>query len=286
MHGAESSLFLEGYSFKYLGTQRSGASIYRGDGAYLRIGGKEAIQRDIREHRAMEKAKYPVARIIAEGELNGDAYFIETALGDRSFRAIFQDDFSQSARIADEHFLEFTSVTKKLFSAQLKSRTPRWSADEFAIGVRIDDLSRELPAYAKAIKRRFDTALERLTKLPGALQHGDCNPANMYTLGIIDIEDSFTGPLGYDVISALISIEWSPQTRDYEFYAQYRFTEEQKNAYLKVFSTIMKRARLPDIAQYRDDLAFSRALWLCSGMHEWPRIQQWRFEKLIREYLS
>jgi hypothetical protein len=99
----------------------------------------------------------------------------------------------------------------------------------------------------------------------------------MYENGIIDLEDSFYGPLGYDVISALRTIEWSPEMKSFEFYAHYRFSEEQKKAYLKAFRAI---------APHAEDLAFCRAVWLSSGMQAWPRIQQWRFEKLISTYLS
>lgn len=281
----EQRLFLDGISFELLGEQRSGAAVYRGEGAYLRIGEKGAIARDLTQHRLMEEAKYPVAGIISEGELGQKGYFIEKSLGPRSFRAMFQEDCDEKGRISDANFNNFLQVMKKLHGAQLKSRALEWNVQDFAAGVNVTRLSGELSTYRAAIESRFMQAVERLQKLPGALQHGDCNPANMYMGGIIDLEDSFFGPLGYDAVSALMSIEWSPETRDHEFYAQYRFTPEHKAAYLKALSVLNTKAKLPTLSAHFDDLAFCRAVWLCSGMHEWPRIQQWRFEKLISTYL-
>lgn len=286
MRGPEKILSLEGQEFHLLGQQRSGAAVYRGSGSYARVGEKALIESDLVQHRTMEKAKYPVAKIISEGETNGLAYFIEESLGPKSFRAIFQEDYMGNGRIGSENFTQFLGVMKKLFSAQLRSREEEWNVSDFAAGVNVTKLSAELSTYRAAIEERFVQTVERLRKLPGSLQHGDCNPANIYEGGIIDLEDSFKGPIGYDIISALTSIDWSPETRDYEFYSQYRFTEEQKTAYLKAFTTLAKKAGIQDIARHADDLAFCRALWLCGGMHAWPRIQQWRFEKLIHDYLS
>jgi Ser/Thr protein kinase RdoA (MazF antagonist) len=46
--------------------------------------------------------------------------------------------------------------------------------------------------------------IESITKtLPIVWNHGDHNPYNIFTDGLIDLEDSFDGPLGYDTITAL-----------------------------------------------------------------------------------
>jgi hypothetical protein len=280
----DKTLVIEGHQFELLGVQRSGAAVYRGSGVYARVGDKSVILSDLMQHREMESAKYPVAEIVSEGEIGGKMYFLETALGDRSFRVAFQEEY-EAGRVSDATFTRFTKVVKKLFTAQLAAREPSWNVADFAAGIGVTKLSTELPAFRTEIEKRFVEATENLSKLPGAIQHGDCNASNIYEGGIIDIEDSFRGPIGYDIISALVSIEWSPATRNYEFFAQYRFTAEQKAQYLKTFAALCKDARIPDVTRFIDDLAYCRALWLCTGMREWPRIQQWRFEKFLTEYL-
>ncbi len=282
----DETLTIDGQSFKLLGTQRGGASVYRGAGTYLRIGDRETITRDVTLHRLMEKAKFPVAQIVQEGELAHRSYFLELSLGEASFRAQFQKDMDASAAISAAKFKSFLSVSKQLLSAQVKMADGAWDVEEFAWGAKLTSLCRELPAHADDIRARFVKAAKRLSVLPKTLLHGDCSPANMYQGGIIDLEDSFYGPVGYDQISALMTIEWSPERRDYEFFAQYRFSEEQKKEYLKTIDAIGKKAGIPSISEYADDLAYCRALWLCAGMHEWPMTQQWRFEKLIDTYLT
>lgn len=270
-------LIIDGRSFELLGMQRGGAAVYRGKGDYLRIGPKESIEHDLALHREMEKARFPVPAILMDGEAQGQRYFVESSAGSRSFRAVFQDDIDAHSVIAEDHFDAFVGLVKKLHDAQKKHAKGPWDREEFAAGIRLSELCKELPVHAEAIRKRFDTAMKRLSSLPRALTHGDCNPANMYERGIIDLEDSFYGPLGYDAASALETIEWSPELRSYEFFAQYRFSDAQKSAYKKTFRAI---------AKHFADFAFCRAVWLCSGMGEWPRIQQWRFEKFIHEFLS
>lgn len=280
------NLLIEGKDFTLLGTQRSGAAVYRGLTSYLRIGEKSAISYDLAHHREMEAAKYPVAKILSEGEHGEHMYFTEESLGPKSFRAIFQEEYSANGSVSTSEFMAFTNIARKLYTAQIKAKRESWDIGEFAAGANVTKFARELPVYTSEIETKFVEAAERLKKLPGTLLHGDCNAANMYKGGIIDLEDSFYGPIGYDQISALMTIDWSPDTRNYEFYAQYRFSDEQKSSYLKALNVVGKKAGVPDLAKYAKDLAFCRAIWLCSGMSAWPRIQQWRYEKFIEEYLS
>lgn len=280
------TVVIEGKEFSLLGTQRSGAAIFRGADSYLRMGEKSAILYDLAHHREMESAKYPVAKILSEGEYEDKMYFIEESLGPKSFRAIFQEEYTASGAVSSEQFNAFTGVAKKLYTTQLKAKRDAWNIGEFAAGVNVTKFARELPVYTTEIEAKFVAVAERLQKLPGTLLHGDCNAANMYKGGVIDLEDSFYGPVGYDQIAALMTIEWSPDTRYYEFYAQYRFSSEQKASYLKALNSVGAKAGIPDIGKYAKDMAFCRAIWLCSGMSEWPRIQQWRYEKFIEEYLS
>lgn len=279
------TLSIEGKTFAYLGGQRSGAHVYRGPGCYLRIGARDSIVQHRAHHREMESAQYPVAAIIAEGERDGMSYFIEESLGRISFRAAFEEDYRRQGRVDHRYFAAFTNIAQRLYAAQLKAQRT-WSVEEFAIGVDVMALVRELPAYRRDIELTFAAAAKRLQKLPGARLHGDCNPANMYEAGIIDLEDSFVGPVGYDQISALMTIEWSPDTKDFEFFAQYTFSDAQKASYLKALNVLGKKAGIPDLRIYADDLALCRAIWLCRGMAPWPRIQQWRYEKFIAKYLS
>jgi len=271
--------------YTLLGKQRSGATVYRGSEEYLRLGSSEAIATDLRIHRAMEKAKFPVARIQKVGTYEDKSYFVEKSLGTASFRALFQKDMEERSAISRVNFKKFLAVTSRFFKAQCAATESVWSPDEFASGINLPQLCKELPSHAVAIRNRFAHAVRKIAALPSALTHGDLNPANMYGGGVIDLEDSFAGPLGYDVISSIVSIEWSPQMRDHEFHAQYRFTDSEKAEYFSMIDTIAAK-HVRELSHVKNELAFCRAVWLCVGMGEWPKIQQWRFEKFVKEYLS
>jgi len=275
---------IDGENYTLLGLQKSGTGVYRGRSAYVRLGSPDVIAKDLALHREMEKQKFPVSPLLSEGEFESQAYFAEKPLGEKSFRARFQETYERTGSLDEHDVRECAAVLKKLYSAQLKN-TRDWDPEEFAHGIRLAQLCTELPQHADALRARFALALERLRKLPGVLTHGDCNPSNMYEGGVIDLEDSFYGPLGYDVVSAVYSIEWSPLTRDYEFYAQYRFTDEEKDVFMKAIDVLSKKHSSPGLLPFIGDLQFCRVVWLCSGMGEWPRTQQWRFEKFVKSYL-
>lgn len=281
----ETTIRIDGREYTLLGQQRSGAAIYRGKDSYVRIGPARVIAPDLALHRAMEAEHYPVAHILAEGMLGADQYFVEESLGTHSFRTLFQEDCEQTGVISDANFLTFTRVMKRLLDAEMRALESEWDTTDFAAGIRLPVLMSELPRHADALYARFEAALPRIKKIPGTLTHGDCNPANMYAGGIIDLEDSFRGPLGYDCVSAISTIDWTPRTKQYEFHAQYSFTDEQKKQYLQTLSKKAGKVRL-DLTALYEDFAFCRAVWLCTGMGAWPRLQQWRYEKLVDTYLS
>ena len=149
----------------------------------------------------------------------------------------------------------------------------------------------ELPQYAEKIKSRFDRAVNHLSELPFVLTHGDFNPFNTHQKGIIDLENSSWAPFGYDIVSAIGTNEYFPFAKniganDFEFISGYKFSENQKDAYLGLFDTQLGRLNLLPLTSYADGLMFMRAIWLLVRMHKWPKIQRYRYDKFIREYLN
>lgn len=282
----EKSISIEGQNYELLGVQKHGAGVYRGASAYARVGDMAAIEPDYQQHLLMQTAKYPVAEILGRGNAAGMEYFLEKSLGAQSFKVRFLEDMARDGKISSESFSDFLAAMRKLFTAQLKSIEGEWQVGEFAGGIQLGVLTRELPTYRDALEKRFVEACQRLKGFPRVLVHGDCDPSNVYESGFIDVEYSFFGPLGYDMTTPLTSMEWSPDTKNFEFYSQYRFTDAQRETYLTTFDKLLKKAKLPALSDQYSDFAFCRAVWLCTGMHEWPRIQQWRYEKLIETFLS
>ncbi len=280
-------LTIEGKKFTFVVLQRQGeTAVYYADNEYLRIGKPEHVKKDLDLHKKMEAFGFPVAPLIAEGELGGMYYFIESSLGDKHLGKLFAHDVEEIGVISEDSFDVFLSVTERFAKAQLKTATNVQSFDEFAEGFQLPIIKKELPAYADAIERRFAGVVERLSRVPFVITHGDYNPNNVYANGVIDLEDSFYAPMGYDLVTAVVHIDYFPDSDAYEYFARYRFTDAQRKQYYERMDGIMHDAGLPSISPHADDFEFARAVWSSVNMAEWPKIQSWRYERFINRFLN
>lgn len=278
------SLTIEGKHYALLGTQKSGASVYRGISSFLRIGPAHAIQRDLAFHRRMEQAKFPVAPILSEGTYGAEAYFIEQSFGERSFSAMFNEEYAHNGAIADVNFDNYIVCIGSFFKSQMTTRTT-FKESDLRFAIRLDQLADEFPHLRNVLDVTFKKTMEQLQIFPGALTHGDLTAANAYPTGVIDLEDSFVGPIGFDIVSALISKEWTPEG-DYEPSPFFRFTGDQQRRYFEYFDALCLENNIPKISEAVQAFSFCRGVWLCAGMAEWPKTQKWRVEKLVHEHLA
>jgi len=279
----EEELHLNNEKYVLVGVQRGGVSaVYRGDGTYLRIGVAAKIKKDLRFHKQMESAGFPVARLMAEGEKDDMSYFIEASLGERRLGVVFTSDQEQTGSIQGAHFEELCAVARLHFEAQCRTQLPV-SWEEFGEGIGLARLLSEMPAEADAISRRFERVKHNIT-LPFVVTHGDFNAQNLYAHGVIDLEDSFPAPLGYDLMTVLTTVEFTPHSSDYEFYAKYQFSAEQRAEYLRRIDEWCSDFGLPPTSVHQEDLAFCRAVWMTGGLSVWPKLQKWRYDALLRTY--
>ncbi len=266
-------------------------AIYKGDNIFLRIGDEKRISKDLQTHKNMLALGFPIAEILSEGYLEKYKYFIETSLGDENFSSIFTKEVHKIGKISAKSFNDFLSITKKLGESQLKTMSNEKDFISFSKDIHLDMLLDELPQYAENIQSRFDKAVNRLSELPFVLTHGDFNPFNTHRKGIIDLENSSWAPFGYDIISGIGTHEYFPfvksiHANDFEFISGYTFSEDQKNTYLRLFDTQLAKLDVLSLSACSDDLMFTRAIWLLVRMHKWPKIQRYRYDKFIQEYLS
>jgi hypothetical protein len=280
------TLAIEGKDFSLVKIQRDEKSaIYHSDGVYLRIGETDRIQRDLAFHKKMETFGFPVASYISEGVHDNFYYFTETSLGEINFTHVFAEDVEKQGSISDESFADFTKIIERFAEAQLKTQTITGDSTAFAKAILLPDLCNELPEYKTALQARFEKVVERTTALPWVITHGDCNSHNIHKGGIIDLEDSFTGPFGYDLITALVHINYFPDPPATAFLAKYRFTLKQQEMYLSFLDEISTRAHLPPLSLFKDDFEFCRAVWLAARLDKYPELQKFRFDLLIEKFL-
>jgi len=286
-NGRPLTIELEGRSFSFV-IQRRGeqSAIYKGSGEFARIGQPESILADVSFHKRMLKSGFPVAPIIAEGENDGQAYFIEKSLGEKHYGNIFTDEFQSTGKISDTSFQGYLSIIERFAKAQLTTRSESKDANEFAHGVHLDDVCSEFPELADQLHARYKIAEKKTATLPFVMTHGDFNPYNIYPLGVIDFEHTCSGPYGYDLISALIHIDYFPDSHEYEYFAGYRFTQEQRETYLTRIDSLSQHAGLPPPSNYLDELHFFRAVWMLARLAHVPLLQKFRRETVIERFLK
>ncbi|MCC7356710.1 MAG: phosphotransferase [Candidatus Doudnabacteria bacterium] len=268
-------------TFSLVDVQRSGKSaIYNDKSRYLRIGIGPGISNDLHLHKQMQTFGFPVAKLLDEGQHEGMLYFIEESLGDEHFGEIFKNDISASGEISGSSFQQFIDVSKKFVESQVKTITTKPNWESFKIGIHLDKIVEELPEQADAIMLRYEKVEERLGAFPTGLLHGDFGPFNMYPKGIIDLESSFFGPVGYDIGSIMEFSNWFPESPHDGYYQTYKFTDEQKVRFYEIMDRVYIERDLPKISDYTSEFNFVKGIWFAVGMDHLPNLQKFRFKVL------
>jgi len=234
----------------------------------------------------MESAGFPVPRILEKGEYEDQSFFTETSMGEVRLGDAFAQDYTETGGINDLHFQQLIAVVDTYAEAQLTAPHPPGSLRGFKPAIHIRTLCRELPEYAEKIESRFAKITQRLSVFPTVLSHGDFNPQNLFANGIIDLEHAFQGPWGYDAVTALVHINQFPDSREYEYFARYRFSESQIAEYRTFLDSLSARHGLPPITDYLHDFEFCRAVWSSVRMAEHPKLQSWRYELFLSSLLK
>lgn len=283
----EEILYLNNKKYDLVRVQRGDFSaVYKGLDTYLRIGDPNKINKDLIRHREMEKFGFPVSQILEEGEFNNMSYFIEASIGEKKFGTLFREDYELNKEINENNFNNFLEIINNFAKAQLNTQVDVKDFDNFTNGVYLNVLCGELPQYKEKILSIFLRVKERLSVFPFVLTHGDFNANNIYPKGIIDFEDSFYGPFGYDLVCAFVHIDYFPTSHEYEYFARYRFNEQQKKKYFDLIDSIALKAGMQPFSNFEKDFEFCRACWLLVRMHKTPKLQQFRYDLFIERFLK
>jgi hypothetical protein len=262
------------------------SGIYKSRNEYLRIGKREKIKKDLELHKKMEVGKFPIAPLVSEGALDGQYYFVESSLGEKHLGELFAEDVLHNSAISDKNFGYLLNIAERFGGAQLETKTNTENLEDFTNGIHLDVLCKELPHCSQIIQSRFESVLDRLSIFPFVVTHGDFNPNNLYPTGVIDLEDSFYGFFGYDLITAIVHINYFPDWHYYEFFAHYRFTQKQQEKYFAMIDSLSVNAGLPALSDFTADFEFCRAVWSLVRMHKWPKIQRFRYDYFIEKFLN
>ncbi len=278
-------IIIKNNKYQHVRKQRSGCAVYKNEASYLRIGETSKIHTDFTLHMQMEKLGFPVARIIGSG-MHGDlSYFIEQSLGSESFADIFIKETNSNGHVDNESFEKFLNIIAVFAKAQLASASSKKDWGGFRSGIHLDLIIDELPNLKEEILNTYNESEKRLADFPFGILHGDLTPFNVYPDGIIDLEDSFVGPVSYDVGSFIVIQNWFPEKSDDQFHHVYKFTEEQMQFYTNTIDEIYKEKALPLISNYIHEFDVTKGIWFAVRMHNLPKLQRFRYnliEKMVK----
>lgn len=269
---------INGIVFSWVNTQRGGlTAIYKDNSTFLRIGSPEKIKKDLLLHKKLAEYGFPIAQLLDEGQIGEMHYFIEKSLGSEHFGTLFQKEFNEQGHITDETFDKFMIVCEKFVKSQLKTLSLQKDWDNFRTAIHLDVICEELPEYKEKIINAYEKVKEKLSVYPFVLTHGDFTPFNILPEGIIDIENAFSGPAGYDLGGILATPNWFPDSTEYEFHQVYKLTPEQKQKFIDKIDNIYVNNSLPKISNYLEEFNFTKGMWFTAKMHRFPKLQKFRY---------
>jgi hypothetical protein len=251
---------------------------------YLRLGKPEEVQKELAFHKELLSQGFPVAPILKE-DLDGATYWIEESLGAEHFGDRFQKETKKDGVVSDGSFHDFLAIIKTMQVAQAKTaHSGPENGNALKSLSHFERMRREVPDdHAKLTV--FGKQIEQdLKDFPFCPTHGDFSAHNTVERGVIDFGDSFHGPLGYDLITAISAPFWFPkqknQTINNKFMSGYDFTDEQVDAYLQTVGPCQTADGAFDIREKFDSLFFLRAtnFWVVGNDFD-RKLQAWRFER-------
>ncbi len=275
---------IEGELFKHVKDRRHGTSIYASvdSSKYLRIGQPSEVEVELGLHKQLLHKGFPIAPVIAEGSLGGLTYWIEESMGKTTFGQRFDKEMIETGCISSKSFDQFLSIIVRFHAAQeLTIKHTSIDSNILAKNVGLHNLINDLPLEKKKITKAWNKILLDLGNAPICFTHGDFLPNNILEKGIIDLEDHFSGPIGYDILNPITTPYWFPKEPVQGFQRWSWFSESQLKRYLKVVDTYALQGSTWSIKDLFDPLFLLKAIWWTSGNGKSSNLQLWRNQRLL-----
>ena len=108
--------------------------------------------------------------------------------------------------------------------------------------------------------------------------------SNLFLRGVIDFEQMYYAPIGYDLVSNIFSINYFPTSIEYEYYQWYAFTKEHEELYYRRLDALYVEAGLPSLSEYKTHFEYCRAVWATKMNFGAPKLREWRYEFFKKQY--
>jgi thiamine kinase-like enzyme len=278
--------------FSYLDDQRNGLKLYvnKNRSQYLRLGNVEIIDKEIALHQQLISEGFPIAKIIKKGKWQDLSYWIEESLGEKHLADLFADEYKANGCITEKTFQLFLTIVEKFQTTQFKTLKIPINWDKVYKGVGFGDILKELPQYKTKLETSWTNMCKELESFPAVYCHGDFTSHNILPLGVIDHEDHFEGPFGYDLITAITPAYWFSADSSYGNYARRsQFSPTQKEEFFNRFGIFQYGGKQFNLKDYFSPLFFLKATWWSVRNFKNPKMQEWRYQKyiyLLEKYLE
>lgn len=275
---------IKGEIFTHVKDRRHGTSIYVGvDGSkYLRIGQINEVKKELCLHKQLLDRGFPIASIVGEGSFDDLSYWIEESVGKTTFGERFDKEMIETGQISDKSFDQFLSIIVRFHTAQeLTIERTHIDSKILAKNIGLHHLVTDLPLEREKIMKTWEKILSDLENVPVCFTHGDFLPNNILEKGVIDLEDYFFGPIGYDILNPITTPYWFPKEPVQGFQRWSWFSESQLEGYLKAVDIYGFQGDTWKIKDFFDPLFLLKAIWWTSGNGKSLHLQLWRNQRLL-----
>jgi len=266
---------------------RGQVAIYRGVDAYLRIGPEAEVRRQLAAQTKLQSLGTPAPQVLDQGRMSTFYYYIESSLGNTSLGTEFERTASKGLTASNATFDTMLKLVGALTNAQIQTLKPANARAPRLRPLKIDRLLGEAPWLRSAVNATIRRAFARLAAVPLCVCHGDFNPYNMFSDGVVDFEHSFNGWLGYDAVYNLVHSQLFPISAvGVQPSRTYSFTTEQVDRYIQLADSLCQAHHIMPLSDRLDDLAALRCLKSAANTVRtgapFASLQRWRRAELPR----
>ena len=236
---------------------------------------------------------FPVPEVTEIGQFpDGLGYFIEKSVGMENFGSSLGREYAATGSISDETFDTFREISLRFLAAQLKPSCRQTGPAQLQDGIQLENVQRENPDVAGLLEQAVTKAEERTQALPLVLTHGDLSPFNILPGGVIDFEERFVAPAGFDAITCIAFQRlWDhPKPDGAGTMRLWEFSRRQIADFLSQADELFAAQRLPPLSSFFDDFLMLKAIWALS--YERPhdmnstQVQRWLWRKRVATYCA
>lgn len=256
--------------------RRNGSTIYqcKHHTHYMKVGNEQTIASEVEMYTTIHKYWFPLPTLLEYTLLpDGISFMKEESLEGNLFADIFTQDCEQHGVIQKNNFDSFCLYQKNHLFFQKTTQDKNLSHNIFQW---FEDLYEENIIEKSLIDECRNKVEHSVKEISIVWNHGDHNPYNIFTDGLIDLEDSFDGPLWYDTITAVTQNFRFP-SQGWELNQQHIFTPDQILHYLTYCSN--KDINLLDNDIF-GTLFLMRWMFATVKSEMFPTLRNFRYKKL------